>query len=282
MERDKIPGRLVACCLSELHQHPSFARLGLSVPVSKLSALAQRGDLVFREPLTITQSGIIVDGYARFELARQQGRLTLCCIECELTEEEALRYLIRKESRSSGLNDFIRILLALELEPGLKARAESNQRFGGHNKGSSKLTEAESVDVRSEVAAAVGVSVGNVTKVKQLKATAHPVVLQALQTGEIRIHRAWLGSGLSLEDQQEALWRYQSQRGIRKTIRNLISRHPSKSSLSAPPEVGDLIKLLSAIQSRKIGSVRVVLIKSPGKTVFVTEELFRISEHRGG
>src|SRR5213076_3075165 len=113
---------------------PSFARLRLSVPVSKLSALAQRGDLVFREPLTITKNGIIVDGYARFELARQQGRLTLCCIECELTEEEALRYLIRKESSSSGLNDFVRILLALELEPWLKARAESNQRFGGHNK----------------------------------------------------------------------------------------------------------------------------------------------------
>jgi len=37
-----------------------------------------------------------------------------------------------------------RILLALELEPWFKEKARSNLRAGGQNKGSSKLTEAES------------------------------------------------------------------------------------------------------------------------------------------
>jgi hypothetical protein len=53
-----------------------------------------------------------------------------------------------------------------------------NWLAGGQNKGSSKLTEAERLDVRREIAAAAGVSVGNVSKVKRLKVTAHPELLQ--------------------------------------------------------------------------------------------------------
>jgi len=56
--------------------------------------------------------------------------------------------------RSNGLNAFSRILLALELELDFKKKARSNQRSGGQAKGSSNLTEADRVDVRSEIAAA--------------------------------------------------------------------------------------------------------------------------------
>ena len=81
------------------------------------------------------------------------------------------------------------------------------------------MTEAERLDVRSEIAAAAGVSVGNVSKVKQLTVTAHSELLQALRRGEIRIHRAWRWSKASPEKQREALRFYQSERGIKKTIR---------------------------------------------------------------
>jgi hypothetical protein len=66
------------------------------------------------------------------------------------------------------MNDFCRILLARELEPCLKAKALSNLRFGGRMKGSSNLTEDAKVDVRKEIAAAAGVSVGNVTKISTI------------------------------------------------------------------------------------------------------------------
>jgi hypothetical protein len=71
-----------------------------------------------------------------------------------------------------GFNAFCRIFLALDLEPWLREKARLNQSAGGQNKGSSKLTEAQRVDVRSQIAAAAGVSVGNVTKVQQLITTA--------------------------------------------------------------------------------------------------------------
>jgi hypothetical protein len=173
----------------------------------------------------------------------------------------------------NGFNSFGRIRLALDLEPFFKEKARSNQRAGGQNKGWSKLTEAESLEVRSEVASAAGVCTGNVTKVKQLMTNAHPDIIKALQSEELSIHRAWLWSRLSPEGQREELSQYRNTRGIRKTIRDLISRHRSKT----PPtgaNVDDLIRLLPALQSGEVGPVTVVLVKVPEKVVFVSEELF--------
>src|SRR5205085_67717 len=98
--------------------------------------------------------------------ARLQGRATLPCVEYELTESEALHWLLQRHRRAYALNDFCRILLALDLEPWFKEKARSSQQAGGQDKGSSKLTKAERLDVRSEIAAAAGVSAGNVSKVK--------------------------------------------------------------------------------------------------------------------
>jgi hypothetical protein len=273
-QRGDNPGLPVTYRLSELRQHPSYVRLRLTVPAAKLSALAEQGGRAFREPLVITRERIVIDGYARLELARLMGRLVLPCIEYELTEDEALRWLLQRHRRSNGMNDFCRILLALDLEPWLKEKARSNQRGGGQNKGSSKLTEAERLDVRTEIAAAAGVSVGNVGKVKQLTTTAQPELLHALLSGEVSIHRAWGWSKELPDKQREVLSFYQSERGIKKTIRTLVRQHRAKTS----PTVTDLnylIKQLSALDSRKFHPVSVVLIKAPMRAVFMTEELFR-------
>src|SRR5712692_2813493 len=139
----EVHRQFVTYRVDELHPHPSYVRHHLTVPASQLSALAEPGNLVFLEPLVITQEGTILDGYARWNLARLQGRLTLQCIACDLTEEEALHFLLQMHRRSNGLNAFSRILLAQELEPWFREKARSNQRAGGQNKGSSNLTEAE-------------------------------------------------------------------------------------------------------------------------------------------
>jgi hypothetical protein len=276
-EANEIPCQFVNCRLDELHPHPSYIRNGLTVSASQLSALVDLGDLVFLDPVVITQDRFIVDGYGRVGLARRQGRLTLRCIEYDLTELQALHWLLQKHRGSKGLNDYSRILLALELESWFQEKARSNQRVGGETKGRSILTEADRVEVRAKIAEAADVSVGNISKVKQLQRTAIPEVLQALANGEVSIDRVWKWSKESPEEQREALWRFQSERGIRKTIRNLFPPNRSKNSRNEP-EVCDLIKLSSAVQSGKLGPIRVVSINLPGKAVFVTEELFRTLE----
>ena len=89
--------------------------------------------------------------------------------------------------------------MALELEPWFRERAKSNQRFGGREKGSAYLAEAERLDVRIEVARAAGVSAGNVSKVKRIVQSGIPEIREALLTGEIRINRAtiWVSRAAS-------------------------------------------------------------------------------------
>ena len=102
---------LISCSVSELRPHPSYARHGLSVNAAQLSALASRGDLAFQEPIVVTRSRTIIDGYARWRLAQHQHRTTLLCAEHDLTEVEALQWLIHRHGRSRSINAFHRIML---------------------------------------------------------------------------------------------------------------------------------------------------------------------------
>ena len=266
--------RLVNCCPGDLSLHPSYIRNSVAVDAHQLSVITALGDLAFREPLAITQDRIILDGVARWAVARLQGRPRLDCVEYQMSDTEALQYLIQRHRRSSALNDFIRICLALELEPDLKAKSRLRQQAGGLKKGWSILTEADRLDVRREIASIAGVSVGNVTKVKQLMGTAQPEIINALRTKEISIHRAWSWSKLSPEHQVENLWEKRSANGVRRTIRQLVSKHQSKTPES-PFDVDDLSDLVSAIQSGKLGTVSVVPIKCAGNLIFVGEGLLR-------
>ena len=270
-------GQLVTCRLDELRPHPSYERHRFTVSSSRLSALAESGDFALHQPLMITRNRTIIDGYCRWELARRQGRATLPCLEYDLTDEEALHWLLLRHRRVEGLNAFCRILLALDLEPCLREKAQSNQRLGARRKGSSNLTEAERVDVRSEIAAAAGVSLGNVTKVKQVMTTACTELQDALRNGEVSIHRAWLWREMSSENQRRALMLYRGEKGVKKTIRRLISKHISKNPMLAESlGLAGLARRLLQLQSSHLSSVAVAAVDVPGKAVFVTEELLQL------
>lgn len=177
-------GQLVTCDPQDLRPHPSYARHGLGVPANRLSALRARRDLAFEEPLTITRDRIIIDGYARWELAKESKLPILHCIEYDLSETEALEWLLQRHRRSSGLNAYSRIMLALDIEPEVSEKARRNRQIGGQQKDWSNLTKAEQVHVRSEIAKAAAVSTGNVTKVKQLNQTCAPGLVTALYNDE--------------------------------------------------------------------------------------------------
>jgi hypothetical protein len=110
---NNVRGNLITCAVHELHAHPAYLRHHLAVPAGQLSAVADRGELAFEEPLVTTKSRTIIDGYDRWELAKYKCRPTLPCIEYDLTDDEALNRLLQTHQRSNGLNDFCRILLAL-------------------------------------------------------------------------------------------------------------------------------------------------------------------------
>lgn len=139
--------RLVILFLDQLCPHPSYIRHGLSVSTSQLSALMALGDLAFQQPIMVTRTGTIIDGYARWELARRLGRQSIPCLEYDVDEKEALRWLILCHRPSKGFNGYCRSLLALDLEPSLRPKARANQQIGGQQKESSDLTEAQKLEL---------------------------------------------------------------------------------------------------------------------------------------
>jgi hypothetical protein len=274
--------RLVWRQAGELVAHPSYLRNGLAVPVSKIAALRELGDLAFKEPIIVTRDRVIIDGYARWQTARKCGRKAVLCLEYDLSEIEALRWLIQSHFPSRGLSAYSRILLARDLRPSLRERALSNQQVGGRHRDPSNLTEAEKIDVRREIAKAAGVSVGNVTKFEQLRLTAGSAVLEALSRGEVRIHKAWGWRKMHPTQQTEQLRLHRLKRDLRQKVKTLISKHRVKEPSSGQPSlsVDDLSQLTQRLsrmvleQIEELGPVVISLINLPGKGVFLTQELF--------
>ena len=230
------------CPTNELRKHPTYAELQLSVSPAQFASIKRLGEPAFKDPLTVTRQGVIIDGYARKEYADSLGIPTLLCVELDISEEEALRVILNKHRRSAGWNDYNRIRMASRLKEVVRGQARANQQAGGYFKGSSKLTEA---NVRKEIARAADVCEGNVTKVDQL-CNADPEVLKALARGEIRIHRAWLWRRLTWQQQRERL-RQHRLRELKRDVCTVVQKHrvrtEAKMRSLMPADVGHLIQV---------------------------------------
>lgn len=264
----------MTCDPEDLRPHPSYARHGLAVSADELSVLRARGALAFLEHIPITLDWIIIDRYAHWELAKELKH-TIHCIQYDLTEIEALEWLLQRQRRSTGLNDYSRIMLAWDLEPMLIEKARANRQLGGREKGWSNLTKAEQVHVRSEIAKAAAVSTGNVTKVKQLNQTCVSDIITALYNDEVSIHWAWKLRDEMPEDQLHALGCFRFKKGLLEDVRKLAARR--KIERSAPrKDVNDLLNRLIQLPDEKLQALRVEIIKGTGPHIFITEELARM------
>lgn len=225
----------------------------------------------------VTRCGIVIDGYGRWELARRQGRETISCLEYDLSEEDALRWLIQLHLPAKGMNAFWRALLAAELEPSLQERARSNQQIGGQRKGASDLTEAQKMDVRSEIATVAHVSTGSLTKAKQVIAYAAPVIQEAAKSGEIRIHRAWQWSRLPPHQQLKKLEEFGSSKGVGLVSRKLIQKHVERMTPTRliPPTLSDVLKPLTPNRVAVLQAIVVSEIDAPGKIAYFTKDAMK-------
>lgn len=272
---NKFSGQLVTCDPQGLRPHPSYARHGLAVSAAELAAVRAREELAFLEPLAITRDRIIIDGYACWKLAKEVRRPSLPCIEYDLSEIEALEWLLQRHRRSTGLNDYSRIMLAWDLEPTLIEKARANRQLGGREKGWSNLTKAEQVHVRSEIARAADVSTGNVTKVKQLNETCISEIVTALRDDEISIHWAWKLRNETHEEQADALGRFRFEKELLKDVRRLAARR-QKTCSAIPQNANNLVNGLAQLAVEKLKTFRVEVVKGSQPEIFITQELAQI------
>lgn len=276
--------RLVTLSVDQLRAHASYVKHQLSVSTAQLTALSALGDLAFEQPIVVTKAGILIDGYARWELARRQGRQSILCIEYELSGEEALRRLILAHHPSPGFNGYCRSLLALDLEPYLRERARLNQQIGGQKKGNSDLTEAQKVHVRSEMASISKVSAGNLTKAKLLLSNCDPGIQNATKSGEIRVHRAWQLSRLSHHRQREKLEEFRSCKGVGLISRRLIKKHVAKA---APPQLvpRTLRNMLGSLIPDRMAVLDAIVVSdidAPGRIAYFTIDAIASLQNTGG
>jgi hypothetical protein len=148
--------RLMSWPVDKLRAHPAYAQLGIGISSGKLNALLESGEDAFIVPLIVTSTGYVIDGYARLEAARVQGRAAIDCIEYEVSEEEALRRLLLCHRPSPGLPPFPRVAIARGLGNSSREKALHHQQAGGKEKALSKICNV--LDTRGHAANSKGAS----------------------------------------------------------------------------------------------------------------------------
>src|ERR1700723_1406634 len=149
-------GRPVVRPPEQLWLHPAMKELGWTGIIDELNDATKLNDHSVPEPILITTRGTILAGFGRWRLAVFDGGQEINCIEYPLGDDDALQFIISHHQPQRGWNPFIRIRLALTLEPYLRQKALENMRAGGKCKGSTNLSTADCIDVRQEIAEFAG------------------------------------------------------------------------------------------------------------------------------
>ena len=273
---DVGPARLVERPVASLR--PLRRYLELRRPtVPRVGERLQLVDAVC-EPLSVTTNGTILDGYVRWQVAQEQGRPSFPCLEYDLTDTEALAFVIDRQRRSSHLNAFCRIVLALELEGSFRRRNARVLGKAGKTR-SSKLTKLDHTDVRADIAGLADVSTGNVTKVKRLLSRVIPEIREHLRRGEVSIHWASQRCKMSARAQRDALWTHLNKRGIKRTIRHLIANHATPER--AIPAAEQRRAVLRSLATDDLTDVVFAVIDIPGRAIVVTQQYYDEFLERG-
>jgi hypothetical protein len=266
----RLEGRPVVRSPEQLRLHRALDELGWVGVIGELNEAARLTNPSVTEPILITTNGTILDGFGRWRSAVFDGRHEINCIEYPLGDDESLQFIISHHQPQRGWNAFIRIRLALKLEPYFQQRALDNMRAGGKYKGSANLPEAKHIDVRQEIARAAGVGARNVSNVKTILQTAHPRLIEALRDGTLTINRAIRWCREPKAQQVEQFTQYTLERATSKVIRQSIGR--LKKDKTSP----DLTTVLNALQqqeARQPGSVVVRVGRLQRTVILIGQDL---------
>jgi hypothetical protein len=265
----RLEGRAVVRSPQQLRLHPAMKELGWTGVIDELNDAARLKDHSVPEPVLITTKGTILAGFGRWRLAMLEGRHEIRCIEYSLGDDEALQFILTHHQTRCGWNAFVRIRLALTLEPYLQQRAVDNMRAGGKYKGSTNLSEADRIDARQRIAKRAGTGIGNVSKVKAILRSAHPNIIAALQNGLLSIHRAWLWTKLPKLQQRVEFARYEEERTQRKILHEFL---PKPASVSLDP--AQVIEALQRLEARQPGSIAIRTSRRLRRTVVILGQDF--------
>jgi hypothetical protein len=272
-----LEGRPAVCSPGQLRLHPALKEIGWAGLIGELNESVRPTNLSLIGPILITTSGIILAGFGHWRLAMFEGRREINCIEYPLSEEEALQFIISHHKPQRGWNAFIRIRLALTLEPYFQQKALENMRAGGKYKGLANLPEAQHVDVRQVIARAAGPGgcARNVSNVKTILQFAHPRLIEALTDDRLRISPAVSWCKLPKAEQFERFIRYTEDRAISKVIRLSIAR-PKDEKIG--PDVVTLLDTIQCRETQRPGSVAIRFGRDGRTVILIVRDLLPVPD----
>jgi hypothetical protein len=200
---NRLEGRPVFRSPGQLRLHPALKELGWTGVIDELNDAARLNNQFVTGTVFATSNDTVIAGFGRWHAALLDGSERLECIQYPLSEDEALQFILANHQPQPVWNDFIRICLALKLEPHFRQKAMENLRAGGRYKGLATVPEAYHIDVRHQVARVAGVGDRNVDKVRDILSAAHPKLIQALRDGTLSINRAFKWCSLPKGQQLE-------------------------------------------------------------------------------
>lgn len=272
-------GRPVTRVADQLRLHPALDAIGWNGLISEFNDAVQFKNQAVPVQIPITSDGIILAGFGQWRAAFE-GIRELPCIEYQLSEEESLEMILAYHRPRRGWNAFVRIRLALTLEPYFQQRALANMSAGGKFKGLANLPEAERIDVRQEIAevAGVGRSGRNVSNVKKILQNAHPRLICALQDGLLTVNRALHFCGLPKALQFEEFIQYCDDRATAKVIGQCLGRH-KKNNL---PDAVSALEALQRMEAEQPGTVMVRRSRLSRTVILVGEDLSASPQAQAG
>jgi len=265
----RLEGRAVVCSPEQLRLHSVLRELDCAVP-GELNEAARRKTEIDLEPVLITTNGIILAGFGRWWSAVLQGKQGIQCIEVPISEERSLEFILAHHQPRRTWNAFLRIRMALTLEPYFQRQGLENMRAGGRCKGSADLPNPQLIDVRQQIARTAAVCARNVSNVKTILRAAHPRILAALQNGTLTINFAMQLCRLPKAQQLEHFTLHHEEREMSKVIRQSI-RAPKEKKTGA--QVATVLDALQRQEAIEPGSVLVRQGRSQHSIVLVGKGL---------
>jgi len=268
--RSQAEGRLVVRSPGSLRLHKALRDVGEIDVVEEINDAARLKDQSPAEPILITTNGTILAGFGHWRLAVFDGRREIHCIEYQLSEDDSLQFMLSHHKTWRGWNAFVRIRLALTLEPYFQQRALENMRSEGKYKGLANLPEARHLDVRRQIADLAAVGTRNVSNAKAILKNAHPRLITALLNGTLTINSAMQFCKLPKAQQSEHFFRHIEDRETEKTIRRSIIRSKTER---ISPDVGAVLDALQQQEARQPGSLVVQVGRFQRTVILIGQDL---------
>jgi hypothetical protein len=160
-----------------------------------------------RDPLVVWDDAggppILLDGHNRHAICSRRG-LDYETVAVDLPDRDAAKvWIIRNQLGRRNITSFVRVELALKLEPLIAARAKANQSHGQTAPGRTlPQNSAEALETRDEIAKAAGVSHDTVAKVKVIEGRASERIKEKLRAGDVSIAAAAEVATLPVAEQE--------------------------------------------------------------------------------